>query len=206
MKMRSLILLVFVFGYSGIRAQNYDIRLLRSVNSRQTPSGITAFKAISNSVYIVPCVIPVGQFAFGKYKKDDALCYRSFATGVNLGITGLLSYVVKLGTDRARPYVTYPDIKYDKPSSTPSFPSGHTSLAFCMATSMAVQGEKWYYVVPAYAWACSVAYSRMYLGKHYPSDVLGGIILGAGIPVLFHYCKPLQKGVHNVGIKLHLYH
>lgn len=193
-------------GFTCLSAQNYDIRLLRSINSRQTPAGVTAFKAISNSVYIVPCIIPVGQFGLGKYRSNDALCYRSFSEGVNLGVTALLTFGVKTVTNRDRPYVTYPDIKFDKPSTTASFPSGHTSLAFCMATTLAVQGEKWYYVVPAYAWACSVAYSRMYLGKHYPSDVLGGIILGAGIPVLFHYCKPLQNGVKNVGVRLHLYH
>ena len=38
--------------------------------------------------------------------------------------------------------------------------------------------------VPAYLWASGVAYSRMYLGVHYPSDLLGGIVIGIGTSFL----------------------
>ncbi|MDO9339524.1 MAG: phosphatase PAP2 family protein, partial [Bacteroidales bacterium] len=39
---------------------------------------------------------------------------------------------------------------------------------------------KWYIIVPSYTWASTVAYSRMDLGVHYPSDVLIGALVGAG--------------------------
>ena len=38
---------------------------------------------------------------------------------------------------------------------------------------------KWYVAIPAYLWAGTVAYSRMYLGQHYPSDVLAAAVIGA---------------------------
>ncbi len=60
------------------------------------------------------------------------------------------------------------------------FPSGHTSLAFAIATSLSLKYPKWYVIAPSYVWACSVGYSRMNLGVHYPSDVLAGAVLGAG--------------------------
>jgi membrane-associated phospholipid phosphatase len=69
-----------------------------------------------------------------------------------------------------------------------SFPSGHTS-GFSTATSLALDYKKWYIVVPAYLWAGSVGYSRMYLGKHYPSDVLGGAIIGIGSGYLCHWLR-----------------
>ncbi len=60
-----------------------------------------------------------------------------------------------------------------------SFPSGHTSLAFSMATSLSIKYRKWYIVVPAFLYAGFNGYSRLYLGVHYPTDVLAGAITGS---------------------------
>jgi undecaprenyl-diphosphatase len=45
---------------------------------------------------------------------------------------------------------------------------------------MSIQYKKWYVVVPAFAWAGSVGYSRLYLGEHYPTDVFAGAAIGIG--------------------------
>jgi membrane-associated phospholipid phosphatase len=49
-----------------------------------------------------------------------------------------------------------------------------------LATSLSLQYPKWYVIAPAYLYAGTVAYSRMDLGVHYPSDVLSGAIIGSG--------------------------
>jgi membrane-associated phospholipid phosphatase len=61
-----------------------------------------------------------------------------------------------------------------------SFPSGHTSQAFFMATLMAphFHASDWV-VVLLYAIALLVGITRMYVGAHYPRDVLAGAILGS---------------------------
>lgn len=58
---------------------------------------------------------------------------------------------------------------------------------FALATSLSLSYPKWYIIVPSYAWAGSVGYSRMDLGVHYPSDVLAGAVIGAGSAWLTYY-------------------
>jgi membrane-associated phospholipid phosphatase len=95
---------------------------------------------------------------------------------------------LKSAVHRTRPYEKYPnDVFALSVSGDKSFPSGHTSQAFATATTLALQYRKWWVVVPAFAWAGSVGYSRMYLGKHYPSDVLAGALIGAGSSFAGHF-------------------
>lgn len=61
---------------------------------------------------------------------------------------------------------------------TTSFPSGHAASAAAFATGVAMESPRWGALVAPAAW--SVAFSRVYTGVHYPSDVLVGAALGVG--------------------------
>ncbi len=52
--------------------------------------------------------------------------------------------------------------------------------AFALATSLSIRYPKWYVIAPSALWACSVGFSRMNQGAHYPSDVLAGAAIGIG--------------------------
>ena len=69
--------------------------------------------------------------------------------------------------------------------SDSSFPSGHTTNAFAVATAIFLNHKK--AGVIAFVIAALVAFSRMYNCMHYPTDVLAGIVIGAGFAVLVHY-------------------
>lgn len=63
-----------------------------------------------------------------------------------------------------------------------SFPSGHTSAAFLMAT---LGGVFWpMLTIPLYIWATCVGFSRVLLGVHFPGDVAVGAVMGTGIAYL----------------------
>ncbi|MGN6606058.1 MAG: bifunctional phosphatase PAP2/diacylglycerol kinase family protein [Jatrophihabitans sp.] len=72
-------------------------------------------------------------------------------------------------------------IAHRVPASS-SFPSGHSASAAAFAVAVAVE-QPWL-AVPVGAVAAAVAFSRVYTGVHYPSDLLAGVALGAGIATL----------------------
>jgi membrane-associated phospholipid phosphatase len=179
MRKRLIVLLFLVFPVY-LAAQNVDIRILRSLNSSQTLPSDNFFQFVSNSETYLVLGIPAGMVIAGLLKHDDKMlrnaCITLAASGLCAGISNTLKYSV----NRDRPYITYPDITKKSNGGSPSFPSGHTSSAFATATSISLAYPKWYIIVPSFTWAGTVAYSRMELGVHYPSDVLAGAIVGAG--------------------------
>jgi membrane-associated phospholipid phosphatase len=78
-----------------------------------------------------------------------------------------------------------------------SFPSGHTSNAFVTATSLSLNFKKWYVILPTYAWATAVGYSRMHMGVHYPSDVFAGAIVGAGSALITYKANQWIKSYYE---------
>lgn len=62
-----------------------------------------------------------------------------------------------------------------------SFPSGHTSAAFMMATLVGFFMPS--LMIPLYLWAASVGFSRVVLGVHFPTDTLMGVALGVGTAI-----------------------
>lgn len=181
-----LLIVLLSFAISGVHAQNADIHILRNINPENPNSGY--WKATSSSVYIVSLGAPAGLYIAGVLKKNDTLKHQAFEVFSTVVVAAVISEAFKYTINRDRPAVTYPEEIFPyKELTSGSFPSGHTSLAFGTAASLSIQFKKWYVVVPAYLWAGSVAYSRMYLGVHYPTDVLAGAAIGIGSAYLSHW-------------------
>jgi len=173
-------LIFFCLSTLLVKAQNRDIQWLRKINSTRSKHADKIQGAVSFSIYPAMALSPSTIFTYGLIQKDTFLMNAglSIATGIaiNAGITIAAKYAIK----RDRPYITYPDLQTSTTERTPSMPSGHTSSAFAVATSLTLLYPKWYVTIPAYTWAGGVAYSRMYLGVHYPSDIIAGAIVGSG--------------------------
>jgi undecaprenyl-diphosphatase len=88
-----------------------------------------------------------------------------------------LSYQLRQWIGRERPPLVYPEPKplVGVPHSG-AFPSGHASTAFACATVLAWASPR--LRIPAFLLAAAIAWSRVYVGVHWPLDVLGGAVLG----------------------------
>ncbi len=186
--MKQVVLGFILFFSFPIFSQNVDIDLLKKINSSYTSKGGSVFTFVTNSVDYGGIGLPIGLFATGIIRKDKVLTMNSYELITSTIIGSVLTTTMKFSFDRTRPFVTYPNdiTKYTKAGSK-SFPSGHTSMAFATATSISLMYPKWYIIAPSFLWASSIGYSRMYLGVHYPSDVLAGALLGAGSSIGTHY-------------------
>lgn len=151
--------------------KNGDLQLLRLVNSRLHCLTLDIFMNIVTQLgsLVVAVLVPLCLFFTGK----------SSLTGVGvqmmwvLTLSQLVVQVLKRLVNRPRPFRVLDNIivKYP-PTCKYSFPSGHTCAAFSLAFVLAG-------VIPAlgtvfYTAASLVGISRVYLGAHYPSDVICG--------------------------------
>jgi membrane-associated phospholipid phosphatase len=178
--MKKLFSIILIFVSVSVQSQNADIRILSDINLNRNKHLDNTFRGITNSAAPVAFGTPVILFTVSLIKDDSVMRRNSLYIGASVLTSAIITTILKYSIARPRPYITYPYIEKVTSGGSPSFPSGHTSTAFAFATSASIAWPKWYIIAPSYAWAGAVAYSRMDLGVHYPSDVLAGAIIGAG--------------------------
>ncbi|WP_294182660.1 phosphatase PAP2 family protein [uncultured Sphingobacterium sp.] len=183
--------LVFIFvcwlncSYIGavaqeIPASTLDIRILESIAETRTVPQTQTFKVLSDINNYVQIAVPVGLLVAGAVNDDKIMRQNALYVASSTAVTALVNVGLKHLFKRSRPFKKYPNFISVRTASGYSFPSGHTSSAFATASALSRAYSKWYVVAPSLLWASSVGYSRMYLGVHFPTDVLAGAALGTG--------------------------
>ena len=176
-------------------ASSLDKRLFDRIYQIQAPAfrrGMRAANATAYPVFVGGVAAAwLGVWAL-RGGDDWSDAYRLTVSEIAaLGTTVGVKYLVR----RPRPYVRFSDVEARTHVSRwdpYSFPSGHAAIAFALATSWTLSHPKWYVAVPGYVWATSVAVSRVWLGVHYPSDVLFGALLGGVV----------AWGIHTLGTSI----
>ncbi|NLL92945.1 MAG: phosphatase PAP2 family protein [Clostridiales bacterium] len=134
--------------------------------------------------------------------------YRKIGITIILAITFSLIFtngIIKPLVDRERPFTYVNDIILLIATPTDSsFPSGHSSASFAAATAIFCWNKK--YGICAYVLAGAIAFSRMYIFVHFPTDVGVGMILGIiyGIMAFFAVKKFLSIREERVNPKKNL--
>jgi len=154
----------------------FEIQILDWIASLRTPIGDAFFPVLTSfsnhgEIWIVLGIV---LLIFKKTRK----------LGIMLLLALLLDLIfcdnlLKPLFSRTRPFIVNPaaEILVNPPSSF-SFPSGHTAVSFSGAMALVFgKAKKWLWI-PAVVLAALIAFSRLYVYVHYPTDILAGIALG----------------------------
>lgn len=193
-----------------------QIREWMQRNPSQAKDNVSAyfFEPWGSGLY--PAVLLGGFYAYGLAAKKT-LPRKVAMAGVQAFImTGIATVVIKQLTHRHRPYQddTPNPRLWEGPIADwhyNSFPSGHTSTAFALATLFSsVYRDKIWVGILSYGIATGVAWSRMYDNQHWPSDVFIGAALGFAIgKTVYHVMQgnsDLSLGISSTGGIALVYH
>jgi membrane-associated phospholipid phosphatase len=108
---------------------------------------------------------------------------------------GIIEVLAKEAFGRKRPITSADETSFQPGSSNQSFPSGHATEAFTVASVVAARSSGWVIPALAYTGACLVAYDRVNDRAHFPSDVVAGAALGISVGrFVVHRHQPEPEG------------
>ena len=167
---------------------NLEFCILDGIQTLRTPAGDVLMPFITSfgNGGVIWIVLTVILLLIPKTRKTGLIL------GAALILDGILcNLLLKNLVRRIRPCDINDAVRLLIPyPSDYSFPSGHTAVSFAAASALYFAGEKYLWKA-ALVLAAFIAFSRMYLYVHYPTDILGGALLG----ILCGYlgCRIVQK-------------
>ena len=166
----------------------FEIKILDFIRERFACPFLDAVMPLITSLAnggIIWIIAAVLLLIFKKSRKTGFSVALALITGLIIG-----NLILKNLVGRIRPYEFNEGVEILVARlSDYSFPSGHTLASFEAATALLIRDKR--LGVPALVLAVAIAFSRLYLYVHYPTDVLAGIILGVLIGIFA--CKTVDK-------------
>jgi membrane-associated phospholipid phosphatase len=151
-----------------IASQNHRSDFTNNVSDATTPFGAEYAWGVAGGLL-------VGGLIFKSENTLD-MGREAIEAGVFSGL--LVNLVFKPVFGRERPLTSNGHTDFDPFSGNNSFPSGHATLAFSVASVVAMRADGWLIPGLAYALATVVAFDRVNDQAHFPSDVFAGAVLG----------------------------
>lgn len=169
---------------------NYNVELFYFINNNLANPVFDAIMPPLSSIggfvsMIAICIIAIIILKY--FKKDEYLKIAKLCLYA-LILSGIIVAAIKLIAHQPRPFVVLDHVRQLViPSEPNSFPSGHNSSTFSVATVLI--GKFWQnkiLVALLIIFCIAIAFSRVYVGVHYPLDVVVGAMIGivSGVVVL----------------------
>lgn len=183
--------------------KNIDVKIFRTFNNIHS-NFVNSFVNITNQS-IIPAIIgvPIGLYTGSRIDNNHYGENSAVLLALSEITNGAATQLIKIIVKRPRPFRTLNKVYLTDTNSIAgsySFPSGHSSSSFTIATSLALRyPDKPVLIIGCYTYATLVALGRIYWGVHYPSDVLAGMLIGAGSAALIYSLRaPIIEGKNNL--------
>lgn len=174
--------------YSGVQA----IHELAARNDwLEDPIGV--FSQLSEVIFIA--LLAVLFLVRGNWSTSQ-LRHAAVAAGLAAAVGLAVAHGVTMIWDRPRPFEAHPGLHpFVAHAGDASFPSDHTTAAFAIAVAILLRNRRLGLIV--FGVATAVGLSRLIVGVHYPSDVLGGAILGSAAALVL-WIEPVRSAIERV--------
>lgn len=167
---------------AGLLLYSVDQDIQQWAQDHRSSSSEDIFKTIGhlgNGVVLIGLMTAL--YVSGEVSDNNSLRKTALLSLESWLTTGIIVRGLKSVVGRARPWTgesSHSFHPFSTRSRFASFPSGHASSAFAVATVIADQSKKVYIDILAYSLATTVALSRVHLDKHWASDILVGSAIG----------------------------
>ena len=174
-----------------------DARLLLAIYGIDNPAfGATMYAADAIAYPVFYGAVPAA-WAGAALLRDETDYTDAYLLTLSFAATYVTSTYLKDLVRRPRPRIGSASERVRDPRQEAredslyrySMPSGHAAIAFTLASSYGLSHPEWYVLAPGLTWATGTALSRVWRGRHYPGDVVGGMILGAAIAGALHLVR-----------------
>jgi len=190
--------------------EDFEVSFTTFIQKHQPASIVTFFKIISNiELLLVPLVIGMFIYLLLKRKRDEAcivLCSGIIAVAISFYLKHIFQ-IPRPDTSEIIPIYESSDLTSEWRSSTDSFgyPSGHAfsytiilgSFYYLIREFVKTNKLRRILTVITLSVILLVGLSRVSLGAHYPSQVIGGYLLALGILIPLVYAEHIRKRIHT---------
>lgn len=161
--------------------ENIDRQIFIFLNSRNSPFWDDFMYVMSMKLVWVPLYLAILIYLIYKYKRRFLLVLPFLILAVAL--SDQVSVLIKNSVERLRPchdpcLGSLVHIVRGHCGGLYGFVSSHASNSFNVAVLSLLLVDRRWYTITILVWASAVSYSRIYIGVHYPGDVLAGAVLG----------------------------